>query len=53
MERTAFVMRHYEGMGIEQISIALGVQAGAAKHSVFPLPRSSEEHWSQLSAEAE
>lgn len=35
MERAAFVMRHYEGMGIEQISVALGVQPGAAKHSVF------------------
>ncbi|MDE3197172.1 MAG: sigma-70 family RNA polymerase sigma factor [Acidobacteriota bacterium] len=35
MERTAFVMRHYDGMGIEEISQALGVQPGAAKHSVF------------------
>ncbi|HZL57244.1 MAG TPA: sigma-70 family RNA polymerase sigma factor [Bryobacteraceae bacterium] len=35
MERAAFVMRHYEGMGIEDISVALGVQPGAAKHSVF------------------
>jgi RNA polymerase sigma-70 factor, ECF subfamily len=35
MERAAFVLRHYEGMSIEQISAALGVQPGAAKHSVF------------------
>jgi RNA polymerase sigma-70 factor (ECF subfamily) len=35
MERAAFVMRHYEGVGIEEISVALGVQQGAAKHSVF------------------
>ncbi|HWF07739.1 MAG TPA: sigma-70 family RNA polymerase sigma factor [Bryobacteraceae bacterium] len=35
MERAAFVMRHYEGLGIEEISAALGVQQGAAKHSVF------------------
>src|SRR4051812_43061819 len=35
MERTAFVMRHYEGLPIEEISRALGVEAGAAKHSVF------------------
>ncbi len=35
MERAAFVLRHYEGMGIEEISVALGVQPGAAKHSVF------------------
>jgi RNA polymerase sigma-70 factor (ECF subfamily) len=34
-ERAAFVMRHYEGLGIEQISAALGIQRGAAKHSVF------------------
>ena len=35
MERTAFVLRHYEGMCIEEIGRALGVHAGAAKHSVF------------------
>jgi RNA polymerase sigma-70 factor (ECF subfamily) len=35
MERAAFVLRHYEGFGIEEISAALGVQPGAAKHSVF------------------
>jgi RNA polymerase sigma-70 factor, ECF subfamily len=35
MERAAFILRHYEGMGIEDISVALGVQPGAAKHSVF------------------
>lgn len=34
-ERVAFVLRHYEGLGIEEISVALGVQPGAAKHSVF------------------
>jgi RNA polymerase sigma-70 factor, ECF subfamily len=35
MERAAFVLRHYEGCDIDQISRALGVQANAAKHSVF------------------
>jgi RNA polymerase sigma-70 factor (ECF subfamily) len=35
MERAAFVLRHYEGLGIEEISVTLGVQPGAAKHSVF------------------
>ena len=35
MERAAFVLRHYEGLSIEEISAALGVQPGAAKHSVF------------------
>ncbi len=34
-ERTAFVLRHYEGCDIEQIAAALGVQASAAKNSVF------------------
>jgi RNA polymerase sigma-70 factor (ECF subfamily) len=35
MERAAFILRHNEGMGIEEISVELGVQPGAAKHSVF------------------
>ena len=35
VERTAFVLRHHEGMCIEDIGQVLGVQAGAAKHSVF------------------
>jgi RNA polymerase sigma-70 factor (ECF subfamily) len=35
MERIAFVLRHYEGVGIEEIARALGVAPGAAKHSVF------------------
>jgi len=35
MERAAFVLRHFEGLGIEEISVALGVQPGAAKHSGF------------------
>jgi RNA polymerase sigma-70 factor (ECF subfamily) len=35
LERAAFIMRHYEGLRIEEISRALGVEANAAKHSVF------------------
>ena len=35
MERAAFVLRHYEGCRIEEIARALGVEPGAAKHSVF------------------
>lgn len=35
MERAAFVLRHYEGLPILEISRALGVEVGAAKHSVF------------------
>jgi RNA polymerase sigma-70 factor (ECF subfamily) len=34
-ERSAFVLRHFEGMRIEDISRALGCAPGAAKHSVF------------------
>jgi RNA polymerase sigma-70 factor (ECF subfamily) len=34
-ERTAFVLRHFEGMSIEDVSRVLGCQPGAAKHSVF------------------
>lgn len=35
MERAAFVMRHFEGLSIEDIGTVLGVQPNAAKHSVF------------------
>jgi RNA polymerase sigma-70 factor, ECF subfamily len=35
MERTAFILRHYEGCDIEEIAQTLGVQTNAAKHSVF------------------
>jgi RNA polymerase sigma-70 factor (ECF subfamily) len=35
MERSAFVMRHYEKCGIEEIANALGVEPNAAKHSVY------------------
>lgn len=35
MERAAFVLRHYEGCDVEEIARTLGVQANAAKHSVF------------------
>ncbi len=35
MERSAFVLRHYEGLGTEEIGRALGVQPNAAKHSIF------------------
>jgi RNA polymerase sigma-70 factor (ECF subfamily) len=34
-ERTAFVLRHFEGMCMEEVSRVLDCQAGAAKHSVF------------------
>ena len=34
-ERTAFVLRHYEGLSIDEISGTLGINNNAAKHSVF------------------
>jgi RNA polymerase sigma-70 factor (ECF subfamily) len=34
-ERSAFVMRHFEGLSIDEIGRVLGVRTSAAKHSVF------------------
>jgi RNA polymerase sigma-70 factor (ECF subfamily) len=34
-ERSAFVLRHFEGMCMEEVGRALGCESGAAKHSVF------------------
>ena len=34
-ERSAFILRHFEGMCIEDVSRVLGCQPGSAKHSVF------------------
>lgn len=49
MERAAFVLRHYEGCGIEEIARTLGVESNAAKHSVFravqKLRRALEPAW--------
>ena len=35
MERSAFVLRHFEGMSIEEVGRALGLRPSAAKHSIF------------------
>ena len=35
MERAAFVLRHFEGRSIEEISRALGLKTNATKHSIF------------------
>jgi RNA polymerase sigma-70 factor (ECF subfamily) len=35
VERTAFILRHYQNFSIEQIGAALGVGENAAKHSIF------------------
>ena len=34
-ERAAFVLRHFEGQGIEMIAETLGLRQGAAKNTVF------------------
>jgi RNA polymerase sigma-70 factor (ECF subfamily) len=34
-ERTAFVLRHFEGMCIDEVSRVLGCRPGAARHCVF------------------
>ena len=34
-ERTAFVLRHFEGLSIEEIGEALGTGVNATKHSIF------------------
>ena len=34
-ERTAFVLRHFEGMPVDEIGRTLGIQVNAAKHTIF------------------
>ena len=35
MERAAFMLRHFEGRSIEEISQSLGLKTNATKHSIF------------------
>lgn len=35
LERAAFTLRHVDGLSIDEIGEALGLQASAAKHSIF------------------
>ncbi|HEU4689178.1 MAG TPA: RNA polymerase sigma factor, partial [Vicinamibacterales bacterium] len=35
LERSAFMLRHIEGMSISEIGVALGLNTSATKHSVF------------------
>ena len=35
LERTAFVLRHFEGQSIAEIGRALGIRDNAAKHCIF------------------
>ncbi len=34
-ERAAFVLRHYEGLSIEEVGETLGLRTSATKHSIF------------------
>lgn len=42
-ERSAFVLRHYEGLTIEEIGKALDIDTNATKHSVFRAVRKLRE----------
>ena len=44
MERAAFVLRHFEGQSIDDISRALGLKANAAKHSIFRAVRKMRQY---------
>jgi RNA polymerase sigma-70 factor, ECF subfamily len=43
LEKSAFVLRHFEGMTMEEIGGVLGVEPGAAKHTVFRAVRKLRE----------
>lgn len=43
-ERTAFVLRHFEGMPVEEIGKTLGIQVNAAKHTIFRAVRKLRQH---------
>ena len=42
-ERTAFMLRHFEGMPVEEIGRTLGIQVNAAKHTIFRAVRKLRE----------
>jgi len=42
-ERTAFILRHFEGMPVEDIGKTLGIQVNAAKHTIFRAVRKLRE----------
>lgn len=48
VERTAFVMRHFEGNSIEEIGETLGLGAGATKNSVFRAVQKLRQHLAPL-----
>jgi RNA polymerase sigma-70 factor, ECF subfamily len=48
VERTAFVLRHFEGRSIEEIGRVLGLNAGATKNSVFRAVQKLRKHLAPL-----
>ncbi len=42
-ERTAFILRHFEGMPVEEIGKTLGIQVSATKHTIFRAVRKLRE----------
>jgi RNA polymerase sigma-70 factor (ECF subfamily) len=42
-ERTAFMLRHFEGMPVDEIGRTLGIQVNAAKHTIFRAVRKLRE----------
>jgi RNA polymerase sigma-70 factor (ECF subfamily) len=42
-ERTAFILRHFDGMPVEEIGRTLGIQVNAAKHTIFRAVRKLRE----------
>ena len=47
-ERSAFVLRHYQGLSVEEIGTVLGCDAGATKSSIFRAVRKMREALSPL-----
>ncbi len=53
VEKAAFVMRHFEGMSIEEISDTLGLRSSAAKHSIFRAVRKMRQALAPIASLAE
>ncbi len=52
MERMAFVLRHVEGLSIEEIAATLGLNFGATKNSIFRAVQKLRRHLEPLASEA-
>jgi RNA polymerase sigma-70 factor (ECF subfamily) len=52
MERMAFVLRHVEGLALEEIAQALGLNLGATKNSIFRAVQKLRRHLEPLVSEA-